>query len=114
LSSQVFELFQRRLGPERDRVHLVSISIDPEEDTPGKLKKYARQFHAGAEWQHYTGSLQASLATQRAFGVYRGDKMNHTPVTLLRRSPGGPWIRLDGFATADDLFAEYENLIAAR
>ena len=113
LSSQVFELFQRRLGANRDLVHLVSISIDPEEDTPGQLKRYARQFHAGVGWQYYTGTTQASIAAQRAFAVYRGVKMNHTPVTLMRNAAGGPWVRLEGFATADDLYAEYRILVAA-
>ena len=110
LSSQVFELFQRRLGANRNLVHLVSISIDPEEDTPAQLRRYAQQFHAGAGWQYYTGTTQASIAAQRAFAVYRGDKMNHTPVTLMRNAAGGPWVRLEGFATADDLYAEYRSL----
>jgi len=46
------------------------------------------------------------LAVQRAFGAYRGDKMSHTPLTLMRSAPGKPWVRFDGFARADDLLAE--------
>ncbi len=30
------------------------------------------------------------MATQRAFEAYRGDKMDHTPVTFLRAAPGQP------------------------
>jgi protein SCO1/2 len=106
LTSQVFEQFQKRLGGARDSVHLVSISIDPEQDTPARLRVYARQFDAARGWDHYTGTLAASIAVQRAFGAYRGDKMSHTPLTLLRASSGKPWIRLDGFASAADLLAE--------
>jgi protein SCO1/2 len=106
LTSQVFGQFQRRLGSARDSVHLVSISIDPEQDTPARLRVYARQFEAARGWDHYTGTVAASIAVQRAFGAYRGDKMSHTPLTLLRASPDKPWIRIDGFASADDLFAE--------
>jgi protein SCO1/2 len=106
LTSQVFEQFQKRLGNARDSVHLVSISIDPEEDTPARLRSYAKQFDAARGWDHYTGTLAASVAVQRAFGAYLGDKMSHTPLTLLRESPGKPWIRIDGFASADDLLAE--------
>jgi len=108
LTSAVFGQLQSKLGAQRDSVHLVSVSIDPEQDTPPRLLEYAARFHAGPEWRHYTGSMQASVAIQRAFNVYRGDKMNHTAVTLLREAPGKPWIRLDGFATAQDLFAEYQ------
>jgi protein SCO1/2 len=113
LMSQVFGQFQKKLGAERDSVHLMSISIDPEEDTPGRLREYARKFHAGPEWQHYTGTVEASLATQKAFGVYRGDKMSHVVVTLLRAAPGQPWRRIDGFMTPDELMAEYHQLVRA-
>ncbi len=106
LSSHVFSELQHDLGTERDKVHLVSISVDPEEDTPARLRAYAKQYSAGASWQHYTGTVAASLAAQHAFDVYRGDKMGHTPVTLLRTAPGAPWVRFDGFATADLLLKE--------
>jgi protein SCO1/2 len=114
LTSQTFADLQARLGTERDKVHLVSVSIDPEEDTPPRLREYASHFGAGPEWQHYTGTLAASLAVQRAFNVDRGGKMNHTPVTLLRTSPGGHWVRIDGFATADQLAAELRDIVASR
>jgi protein SCO1/2 len=114
LMSSVFGQFQSRLGAEADKVHLMSISIDPEEDTPARLVEYARRFHAGPEWQHYTGTLEASVAAQRAFDVYRGGKMSHSVVTLLRAAPGKPWVRIEGFVTPDDLVREYRGLIAAR
>ncbi len=97
---------QRKLGTGRDRVHLVSISIDPEQDTPARLRDYAKKFGAGPEWQHYTGTLAASVASQRAFDVYRGDKMSHIPVTLVRPAAGNRWVRIEGFASADQLLAE--------
>lgn len=111
LMSQIFAQFQQKLGDDRDKVHLMSISIDPEEDTPARLREYARKFHAGPEWQHYTGTVEASLAAQRAFGIYRADKMSHSVVTLLRAAPGQPWRRIDGFLTPDQLLAEYHRLV---
>jgi protein SCO1/2 len=114
LSSQTFSAFQSKLGPERSHVHMVSISIDPEQDTPARLRAYAKKFHAGPQWQHYTGTLQASHATQQAFGAYRGDKMSHTPLTLLRAAPGNPWTRIEGFVTPDELLHHYREMLAAR
>jgi protein SCO1/2 len=113
LSSTLAQL-QRKLGPARDRVHLVSISIDPEFDTPERLHAYAKRFGAGPEWQHYGGTLAASVAVQRAFRTFRGDKMNHAPVTLVRTAPGREWVRIDGFATADQLLAELPGTLASR
>jgi protein SCO1/2 len=114
LSSQEFSRLQQLLGAQRDRVHLVSISVDPEEDTPARLRAYARRFHAGGEWNFYTGSVESSERAQTALNVFRGNKLTHAPVTLLRERPGDDWVRLDGFATAEDMFAELRALESAR
>jgi len=112
LMSQVFSQFQEQLGAAHDQVHLMSISIDPEADTPARLTEYGKTYGAGAEWQFYTGTPNASVAAQRAFDVYRGDKMAHTAATLIRGAPGQPWLRIDGFATPDQLMHEYHQVLA--
>jgi len=108
----VFSSVQQKLGKEREKVHMVSISIDPDYDTPAHLADYARSFKAGPQWQFYTGTPEAVTAIQTAFAVYRGDKMNHIPVILLRAAPGKTWVRLDGvgIASPDDVIREYRNL----
>jgi protein SCO1/2 len=111
LMSQTLAQFDRALGVDRGKVHLMSISIDPEEDTPARLREYARKFHAGPEWQHYTGTPEASLAAQRAFNVWRGDKMSHPPVTFVRAAPGKPWLRILGFVTPNELLQQYRRLL---
>jgi protein SCO1 len=112
--SQTFAEVQNRLGDDRGKVHMVSISIDPEQDTPTRLADYAKRYNAGPQWQFYTGTLEASIAVQKAFDAYRGDKMNHLPLTLVRGAPGKPWVRMDGFATPDDIVKEYRTLVAAK
>ncbi len=112
LLSQTLARLQDELGSERNRVHIVSISIDPEEDTPTVLAAYAKRYHAGPEWQHYTGTVEAIIATMKAFNAFRGDKMSHTPLTLVRVSPGKPWVRFDGFATADELLQEISGTLS--
>jgi len=115
VTSATLSLLQQQLGPsEREGVHFVSISIDPEYDTPARLNEYGKKFHAGPQWQHYTGTLAASVAAQRAFSVYRTDKMSHTPTTLLRAKPGDRWTRIDGFATAEQLLAELRGICTSR
>jgi protein SCO1 len=114
MMTQTFAVFQRKLGAESAQVHLMSISIDPEQDTPPRLRDYAKRFNSGAGWNFYTGSTAASVAAQKAFNVFRGEKMDHTSVTLLRAAPGAKWQRLDGFATPDDLIKQYHALLAAK
>lgn len=111
--STTFSQVQKALGPERDAVRMVSISIDPEHDTPAALKSYAEKYGAGPQWKMLTGSLDDSLTVQRAFDVYRGDKMGHTPTTFLRAKAGQPWVRLEGFASAGDILREYRQLTPA-
>jgi protein SCO1/2 len=53
--------------------------------------------------------LEASLAVQRAFGVYNGDKMSHAPITFFRAAPGEPWVDLLGFSTGDDLLRTFKD-----
>lgn len=113
LASRTLEEFQRKLGRGAARLHIMSISIDPEQDTPARLIDYAHKFHAGPEWQYYTGTVEASIAAQKAFDVYRGEKMSHTPVTLLRSAPGKPWLRIEGFVTPDELVDDYQKLLAS-
>jgi protein SCO1/2 len=108
--SRIFSQVQDALGPERDKVRMVSISIDPEQDTPAVLKAYADKYGAGSQWDMLTGSLSDSISVQRAFNVYRSDKMDHLPTTFLRARPGQPWVRLDGFASAADILHEYHQL----
>jgi protein SCO1 len=114
LMSQTFAEVQKRLGADAAKVKMVSVSIDPEQDTPARLAEYAKRYQVGAQWNFYTGTVEASIAVQRAFDVYRGNKMNHSPATLYRSAPGQPWVRLDGFATPDALLGELRTQIAQK
>lgn len=106
-----FSQFQKQLGNDATtKVRMVSISIDPEFDTPEKLQGYAQAFDAGPQWAFYTGRLEDIIAVQKAFEVFRGNKMSHDPLTLLRANADAQWVRLEGFTKAADLMAEYRRL----
>lgn len=109
--SGTFARVQESLGNKRGGPQFISISIDPEHDTPARLREYAEKFSAGPRWRFVTGSAEASLAVQRAFDVFRGNKMSHDPVTFIRAAPGEPWVRLEGFADASDLIREYQRIV---
>ncbi len=109
VTSQTFAQLQDKLGKQAASVRMASISIDPEYDTPQRLDAYAKKLGAGPQWQFYTGTVQASVSLQKAFNVYRGDKMNHTAVTFMRAAPGKAWVRLDGLSSPDELFKEFQK-----
>jgi protein SCO1/2 len=110
VQSATFAQVQRDLGPQVDDVRMISISIDPEHDTPERLRAYAERFGAGSQWRFLTGGLSEIIAAQKAFDAYRGSKMSHDPVTFLRASTGAPWVRLYGIAGAADVVEEYREL----
>lgn len=110
LASHTLSELQDKLGNDRDRVHIVSVSVDPEQDTPAVLTKYAQKFSAGKEWDFYTGTVPASIVAQQAFDVYRGDKMEHNPVTFIRSAPGMQWLRIEGFVKSDELLRSLRDM----
>lgn len=75
LTSQMANL-QRRLAPHGDRVHLVTVTVDPETDTPAALRAYAERHHADlARWSFLTGSPEQVRATvTRGFLVPIGER----------------------------------------
>jgi protein SCO1/2 len=111
VTTATFQQVQQELGAGRDKARMVTISIDPENDTPARLKEYAGKYSVGPQWKMLTGTVENSIAVQRAFGVYSGDKMNHKPVTFLRpKGANKPWVRLEGFASASDIVNELGKL----
>jgi len=62
---------QRALAPAlRDRVRLVSISLDPRNDTPAALREYAKKRGADTgNWSFLTGAPEDVDAVLRAYGV---------------------------------------------
>ena len=108
--SASFSSVQEKLGDERDRVRMLSVTIDPEHDTPEQLRAYAERFHAGPQWQFFTGEVDDIIAVQKAFDAYWGNKSNHEPTTFLRGAKQGPWVRLDGLASAATILEEYRGL----
>lgn len=110
IMSATFAQAQKKLGDESQQIRWISISIDPEFDTPERLREYAHKFKAGSQWSFLTGATEDIVTLQRAFDVYRGDKMNHIPVTLLRASRDAPWVRLNGLTSGTELVSEYHQL----
>jgi protein SCO1/2 len=108
--SGTFSAAQDRLGADLARVRMISISIDPEQDTLERLREYARRFKAGRQWLFLTGDLDDIIAVQKSFDAYRGNKMRHGPLTFIRAAPGNTWVRLDGLMSAAQLVAEYRRL----
>jgi protein SCO1/2 len=107
---------QRRLPSAfRDRVRFVSVSIDPVNDTPERLRAYARAQGADlANWSFLTGKLAEVSAVLSAYHVgtarLPGKPLNHTIVTYLIDREGfirHTYVGLE--ASPDRLLADLEK-----
>jgi protein SCO1/2 len=100
---------QRKLGDESEKVQLVSITIDPENDSPAVLLEYLEKYQAKPGWDFLTGSRSDIERVMNAFDAFFRDKMDHQPLTFIRSSDEGKWIRLYGLISSRDFMNELEE-----
>jgi protein SCO1/2 len=89
---------ERRLG---NKVRLVSISVDPDHDTPAALSKYASRFHSPRNWLLLTGNKNDVDLIRRKLGVYDPDekRLEHMNVLTIGNEPLGQWLALPVFSS---------------
>ena len=97
---------QGKLGPDTRKMRLISVSIDPEHDTPKVMKEYLKRFRAKPGWDFLTGSREDIDRVMQAFDSYVTDKMYHRQVTFIRAQGPGEWIRIDGLLGSAELMSE--------
>src|SRR5664279_5473712 len=49
---------QNRIAPDTQKIQLVSISVDPMNDTPKVMKGYLKNFRSKPGWDYLTGSIE--------------------------------------------------------
>jgi protein SCO1/2 len=90
-----------RLGKD---VILISISVDPANDTPDKLRDYAKKIGSGTNWYWLTGNPVDIEYALRAFGVPTGGRPeNHPPTILVGNTRKNQWWRWVGITTPESL-----------
>jgi protein SCO1 len=89
-------------------VHLISVSVDPENDTPERLKKYAELFHAGPGWTFVTGRRSDLEQIWKAFNIYLSSKQDHPPTVAVGNDVTHVWNYASGLTSAAKLGAVIE------
>lgn len=89
---------------------LVSITIDPENDSPKVLKEYLKRYRAKPGWDFLTGSRADIDAVMKGFNAYIPDKMSHYPLNLIRNPKDGSWVRLFGLLSSKEFLEEYQSV----
>jgi protein SCO1/2 len=97
---------QLKLPAESSKVHLVSISIDPENDTPKVMRDYLKRYRAKPGWDFLTGKREDIDKVMYAFNAYIPNKMSHYPLTIIREPKTGKWIRIFGMMSSSEFVEE--------
>lgn len=105
-----FSNLQKKLGPAAEDLQLVSVTIDPQHDTPEIMAEYLQRYRRKPGWDFLTGSSEDIDKVMHAFNAYVPNKMNHYPLTLMRGPGKQEWIRIYGLIGTADLMDEYRKL----
>ena len=100
-----------RLGKE---AFLVSISVDPETDTPPRLKEYARRFHARPGWIFLTGKKENVDWALYKLGQYVETKDDHMTIIIIGKEPKGLWKKAFGMAKPEELMKIVDDVLNDR
>ena len=92
--AEVQRLLGERMGKD---IFFLSISIDPDKDTPKVLKAYADKFGVGPGWLFLTGKNEDIKVLTRKLGLSRASdafsKDGHASSLMLGNDPNGQWMR---------------------
>jgi protein SCO1 len=110
--ARVEELLGERLG--RD-VWMISVSVDPANDTPEVLRKYATRYGAKPGWSFVTGKLSDIDQIRRKLGAYDndGDKTQHSGVLIYGNEATGQWAAMPALADPATIVRSVTRLVRA-
>lgn len=98
-------------GLQRKNVSFISISVDPEHDTPERLKKYATSIGGRPSWLLLTGTKVNVDFIHSKLGQYVEDKANHNNIFLIGNLKTGLWKKAFGLSKPDDLYQVLESVM---
>jgi len=111
-TAKMSELY-KELGGEMGRtVRFVSISVDPDNDTPAKLLEFADRYKAGDGWFFLTGEQESLDQVTRRLGAYNSLVEAHSPLFLLGNVSREHWVKMRPSASVATLAGEVRKLLA--
>jgi len=108
--AKVQQQLGKHLGKE---VVMLSLSVDPETDTPAALKKYAENFKAQPGWYFLTGKKENLDWVLYKLGGYVKDKNEHGLKLILGNEATGEWSKLHAMSNPTEIAAAVLKLLPA-
>jgi protein SCO1/2 len=110
-----FTRIQNKLGDRLGRdVILISVTVDPETDTPARLREYAKSMSAKPGWYFVTGRRENVEQALAKLGLRAAKKEDHTSVMIIGNEPKGVWKKAFGLASSEDIVKMVEDAAAGK
>ena len=91
-------------------VFFLSMTVDPERDTPERLKEYAERFGAGPGWSFVTGKPEDIRAINYKFGDRSAVLSEHRNEVVIGNDTTGEWQKDSVFSDIDRLAITIRSL----
>ena len=105
------------LGPKRDDVRVLAVSVDPEGDTPQAVEKYAKAHHLLPQFHYLIGTKDELTRVWKDYDVAAvardPDLVDHTAYTMLVDSSGEGRVIYDSTVKAKDVVHDVDVLLSS-
>lgn len=110
--SGTFAKIQDHLGDRVGKdVNLISITVDPVNDTPARLKEYSARFKARPGWYFLTGSKENVDAALRKLGQYVENREGHQNLFLILNDRTGLRKKAFGLAKPEEILSVVDSVV---
>jgi protein SCO1 len=107
----------RMLGPARDDVRVLAVSVDPKGDTQKSVRAYAKAHHLQPQFHYLIGSSAELTKVWKAYGVAAvasdPELVDHTAYTMLVDRSGKGQVIYDSQVKAKDVVHDVRLLLSA-
>jgi protein SCO1 len=102
---------EEKLGEQMGRdIFFISMTVDPERDTPERLNEYAKAFGAGPGWLFVTGDPADIRAINYKLGERSTKLSEHRNEVVLGNEPEHQWQRDNVFGDIDRLATTIQHM----
>lgn len=102
---------QARLGERVGRdITMITLSVDPANDTPRSLLKFTQKFGVKPGWYFLTGSRENVSRVLKKLGGYVDTPDAHNSLLLIGDTVTGVWVKSPAMARVDNIVHAVEHL----
>lgn len=111
----IFRGVQQRLPADADdETTLVTLTIDPVNDVPARLKAHADEVGAASGWSFLTGDRRTVIRLLKGLEVFSADVFDHPPTVYVVDGRRDVWTRLNGFPSSEAILQVLDEYRVAR